>query len=409
MALDIEYVRKQFPSLVTEWTLMDNAGGSQILKGVVDKITQYYYANNVQTGGSYELSQKAASSLTEGRKNIATLFNASRPEEIVFGPSTTVLMQFLAKAMAHQFQAGDEIVVTNIDHESNIGPWIALQKIGVNIKFWNMNKQTFELELDELDKLMTDKTKLVCCTHVSNVLGTINPIKKIAQLVHERGAKICVDGVAYAPHRAVDVSSWNVDFYALSLYKTYGPHHAALYCKYDHMPGLANLYHYFYDANKIPAKLEPGNANYELSYASGAIVDYLASLGAHTCKNGTRREQLEVAFQQIEEQEIALSDRLLSYLRKRNDCHVLGNPSGTDPLRVATISFTIDNQDPEQVCKNLDKHGIAIRFGDFHARRLIEGMGLLKANGAVRISLVHYNTVEEVDKLIAALDIVLPQ
>ena len=124
MALDIEYVRKQFPSLVTEWTLMDNAGGSQILKGVVDKITQYYYSNNVQTGGSYELSQKAASSLAEGRKNIATLFNASRPEEIVFGPSTTVLMQFLAKAMAHQFQAGDEIVVTNIDHESNIGPWV---------------------------------------------------------------------------------------------------------------------------------------------------------------------------------------------------------------------------------------------------------------------------------------------
>ena len=178
MALDIEFVRKQFPGLTTDWTLMDNAGGSQILKGVVDKITQYYYSNNVQTGGSYELSQKAASSLAEGRENIATFFNASRPEEIVFGPSTTILMQFLAKAMAHQFQAGDEIVVTNSDHESNIGPWVALQEIGVKLNFWNINQLTFELELNELDKLMTDKTKLVCCTHVSNVLGTINPIKK---------------------------------------------------------------------------------------------------------------------------------------------------------------------------------------------------------------------------------------
>ncbi len=189
MALDIEFVRKQFPGLATDWTLMDNAGGSQILKGVVDKITQYYYSNNVQTGGSYELSLKAASSLAEGRENIATLFNASRPEEIVFGPSTTVLVQSLAKAMAHQFQAGDEVVVTNTDHESNIGPWVALREIGVNIKFWNMNKLTLELELDELDKLMTDKTKLVCCTHVSNVLGTINPVKEIAQFVHERNVK----------------------------------------------------------------------------------------------------------------------------------------------------------------------------------------------------------------------------
>ena len=408
MALDIEFVRKQFPGLTTDWTLMDNAGGSQILKGVVDKITQYYYSNNVQTGGSYELSQKAASSLAEGRENIATFFNASRPEEIVFGPSTTILMQFLAKAMAHQFQAGDEIVVTNSDHESNIGPWVALQEIGVKLNFWNINQLTFELELNELDKLMTDKTKLVCCTHVSNVLGTINPIKDITRFVHERGAKICVDGVAYAPHRAVDVSSWNVDFYALSLYKTYGPHHAALYCKYDHMHDLANLYHYFYDADKIPAKLEPGNANYELSYASGAIVDYLAGLGAHTCKNGTRREQLEAAFQQIEEQEIELSERLLSYLRKRNDCYVIGNPSGKDPTRVATVSFTIKNQDPQQVCKKMDEHGIAIRFGDFHARRLVESMGLLETNGAVRVSMTHYNTVEEVDKLIAALDSVLP-
>ena len=407
MALDIQQVRENFPGLDTEWVLMDNAGGSQILKSVVDKISQYYYSNNVQTGGSYDLSQQAARALATGRESIATFFNASRPEEIVFGPSSTVLLQFLSKAMAHQFSSGDEIVISITDHESNIGPWVALEEKGVKIKFWYMNEDTYELELDELDKLMTDNTKLVCCTHVSNVLGTINPVKSIAKFVHDRGAKICVDGVAYAPHRAVDVQDWDVDFYALSLYKTYGPHHAALYCKYEHMPDLANLYHYFYDKDKIPAKLEPGNANYELSYASSAIVEYLSGLGNRTCEDGTPREKLVAAFEQFAIHEAELSEKLLAYLRARNDCQIIGNPDGTDPNRVATISFTIEGEDPEQVCKNLDKHKIAIRFGDFHARRLVDSMGLSEANGALRVSMTHYNTLEEVDRLIQALETVL--
>ena len=403
----MEFVRKQFPGLETEWTLMDNAGGSQILKGVVDKITQYYYANNVQTGGSYELSQQAAKSLATGRENIATLFNASTAEEIVFGPSSTVLLQFLSRAMEDQLQPGDEIIVTITDHESNIGPWMSLQDKGVKIVFWRMNPGTHDLDLEELDQIMTDKTRLVCCTHVSNVLGTINPIKDIAELVHSRGAKICVDGVAYAPHRAVDVQDWNVDFYVLSLYKTFGPHHAALYVKFEHMRELSNLYHYFYDKDKIPAKLEPGNANYELSYGSSGIVDYLVELGHQSGETGSRRKQLEAAFQQIAHQETSLTERLLGYLRSRNDCSIIGIPDGANPNRVATISFTVEGHDPEQVCKQLDQFKIAIRFGDFHARRLVDSMGLSKANGALRVSMTHYNTIEEVDRVIAALKEVL--
>lgn len=409
MTLDINYVREQFPGLKTDWVFMDNAGGSQILKGVVDNINEYYYSNNVQLGGSYEISQKAAAAYQKGRENIATFFNAARTEEIVFGSSTTILLQFLSKSMASQFQAGDEVIVTITDHESNIGPWVWLEEKGVIIKFWPMNKETYELELDALDDLMTDKTKLVAVVHASNLLGTINNVKEITQFVHARGAKICVDAVAYAPHRAVDVQDWNVDFYALSLYKTFGPHHAALYVRYDHLQELDGLYHYFYGKDKIPAKMEPGNANYELSYGSGAIVDYLVELGTQAGATGSRREKLVAAFNDITEQEMLVGERLLSYLRKRNDCTIIGIKDGLDPRRVPTISFTIDGKDPEQVCLAMDKYKIAMRFGDFHARRLADSMDISKDNGAMRVSMTHYNTVEEVDALTAALNEVLSE
>ena len=407
MTLDINYVREQFPGLNTDWVFMDNAGGSQILKGVVDNINEYYYSHNVQLGGSYEISQKAAAAYQKGRENIATFFNAARTEEIVFGPSSTILLQFLSKSMASQFQAGDEVIVTITDHESNIGPWVWLEEKGVIVKFWPMNKETYELELEELDKLMTNKTKLVAVVHASNLLGTINNVKEIAKFVHDRGAKICVDAVAYAPHRAVDVQDWDVDFYALSLYKTFGPHHAALYVRYDHLQELDGLYHYFYGKDKIPAKMEPGNANYELSYGSGAIVDYLVELGTQAGSTGSRRDKLVAAFDDITEQEMLIGERLLSYLRKRNDCTIIGIKDGMDPRRVPTIAFTIDGKDPEQVCIAMDKYKIAMRFGDFHARRLADSMDISKDNGAMRVSMTHYNTIEEVDALTAALDKVL--
>jgi cysteine desulfurase family protein (TIGR01976 family) len=407
VSLDMNFVRDQFPGLKNEWAFMDNAGGAQILKGCVDNITEYYYSNNVQLGGSYDVSQAALRSYAQGRENIATFFNASMPEEIVFGPSSTVLLQFLSKSMASQFSAGDEVIVTITDHESNIGPWVWLEEKGVIIKFWPMNKETYELELDALDKLMTDKTKLVAFAHVSNLLGTINNVKEITKFVHDRGALVCVDAVAYAPHRAVDVQDWDVDFYALSLYKTYGPHHAALYCRMDQLKELDGLYHYFYGKDKIPAKMEPGNANYELSYASGAIVDYLVALGEQAGETGSRRAKLETAFKDITEQENILSEKVLSYLRKRNDCTIIGITDGNSPRRVPTIAFTVKGKDPEQICLAMDKYKIAIRFGDFHARRLSDSLDLTKDNGTVRISLTHYNTVGEVEKLLSAFDDIL--
>ena len=405
--LDLEFARSQFPGLQNGWSFMDNAGGTQIVKGAVERMNDFLFNKNVQIGGSYEVSLAAAEALQAGREAVATLVNARRPEEIAFAPTTTVAMQNLARALRSQLQAGDEIIVTVSDHESNIGPWVGLEEFGVTIKFWNLDKDSLELRLEDLDALMTDRTRLVAVTHVSNILGTINPVDEIAEFVHQRGALICVDCVAYAPHRAVDVQAWDVDFLAFSIYKVYGPHAAVLYGKYELMAELDNLYHYFYGKDKVPAKLEPGNANYEIAYSTTGIVDYLAALGERSGATGTTRAKIEKAFALITAHENQLAEKLLAYLRSREDCRIIGVEHGDDPRRVPTISFKIDGKDSGELCQALDQYRIAVRFGDFHARRLVEYLGLSDHGGVVRVSLTHYNSLDEVAGLIAALEAVL--
>lgn len=405
--LDLEFVRSQFPGLSRGWTFFDNAGGSQILKGAVERINTFLFEKNVQIGGSYEVSQAAAAALYEARTAAMNLVNAQRPEEIVFGNSTTALLQNLARAMQGQLAAGDEIIVTVSDHESNIGPWDRLQERGVVLKVWPLNPATLTLDLADLAPLMSERTRLVCVTHCSNILGSINPIRDIADFVHARNAKICVDAVAYAPHRAVDVQALDVDYYVFSLYKTYGPHYALMYGRYDLLLELDTLYHYFYGKDKVPGKLEPGNPNYELAYATCGVVDYLVALGEKAGETGTVREKIEAAFAAITVQENALVERLLSYLRSRNDCQIVGQPVNRDGLRVPTVSFRFDGRDAAELCKAMDAEKIAMRFGDFHSRRLAEYLGLTDQGGMLRVSMVHYNTIKEVDRFTAALDRIL--
>ncbi|NTJ43733.1 cysteine desulfurase-like protein [Agrobacterium larrymoorei] len=405
--LDLDYVRSQFPGLSRGWTFFDNAGGSQILKGALERINTFLIEKNVQIGGSYEVSQSAAKALYEARTAAMHLVNASRPEEIVFGNSTTALLQNLARAMQSQLSSGDEIIVTVSDHESNIGPWDRLQDAGITLKFWPLNKETLQLDLSDLEPLMSERTKMVCVTHVSNILGSINPIREIADFVHARGAKICVDAVAYAPHRAVDVQALDVDYYVFSLYKTYGPHYALMYGKYDLLLELDTLYHYFYGKDKVPGKLEPGNPNYELAYSTCGIVDYLVALGEQSGETGTVRQKIEAAFSAITAQENLLTERLLSYLRSRNDCRIVGQSSNHGETRVPTIAFRFDGRDAGDLCKAMDGEHVAMRFGDFHSRRLAEYLGLTDHGGMLRVSMVHYNTLEEVDRFTAALDRIL--
>ncbi|GAK72045.1 cysteine desulphurase family protein [Agrobacterium rubi TR3 = NBRC 13261] len=405
--LNLDYVRSQFPGLSLGWTYFDNAGGSQILKGALERINTFLIEKNVQIGGSYEVSQSAANALYEARTAAMHLVNASRPEEIVFGNSTTALLQNLARAMQSQLSAGDEIIVTVSDHESNIGPWDRLQDAGITLKFWPLNKETLTLDLADLAPLMSERTKMVCITHVSNILGSINPIREIADFVHARGAKICVDAVAYAPHRAVDVQAFDVDYYVFSLYKTYGPHYALMYGKYDLLIELDTLYHYFYGKDKVPGKLEPGNPNYELAYSTCGIVDYLTTLGEQAGETGSVRQKIEAAFTAITAQENLLTERLLSYLRSRNDCRIVGQVSNQDETRVPTIAFRFDDREAGELCKAMDGENIAMRFGDFHSRRLAEYLDLTDHGGMLRVSMVHYNTLEEVDRFTAVLDRIL--
>ncbi|MEC9105143.1 MAG: aminotransferase class V-fold PLP-dependent enzyme, partial [Pseudomonadota bacterium] len=297
--LDMAWVQAQFPGLASDWVFFDNAGGAQIAQPALDRMVEFLTHRNVQIGGSYAVSQAAAEALMAGRRAAATLVNAARPEEIVFGPSTTVLMGNLMQAMRRQFAPGDEVIVTMADHESHIGPWMRLEDFGVTIKVWPLNARTMDLQLEDLAPLMTDRTRLVCVTHVSNILGKVHPVGDFARFVHDRGARICVDAVAYAPHRLIDVQAWDVDYYVFSLYKAYGPHGALMYGKYDLLAELDGLYHYFYGKEKVTAKLEPGNPSYEAAYATDGILSYLTGIARHHGATGDDRPLLAAAFDLI--------------------------------------------------------------------------------------------------------------
>ena len=402
-SLDLEYARSFFPALKSDWIFMDNAGGTQTAQQVADRISDYLLHTNVQLGASYEVSVKSGARVDEAQAVWAGAINADDPAEVAFGSSTTMLLQSLSRSLGQLFKPGDEVIVTNCDHEANIGPWIRLQEKGVKVKSWNLNMDSFRFELSELEKLMTDKTRLVAFTHVSNILGTINPVKAITDFVHKRGAMVCVDGVAYAPHRLVDVRDWDVDFYVFSLYKVYGPHYALLYGKKEHFEKLPGINHFFID--EVPYKLQPGNVNYELSYGLLGITDYFRALSGNG--SGNLYDQLDQVFNMIAKHEEVLSDRLLKYLRVKPKVRIIGEPSPDKSLRVPTISFIREGMKSSSITQAVDRSKIGIRFGDFYARRLIDSLDLTKMDGVVRVSMVHYNTSGEIEKLIRALEDVL--
>ena len=405
--LDLDYVRSHFPALAQGWTFFDNAGGSQILRPVVDRITEFLYDSNVQLGASYAVSQTATARVEQGAAAMATLINAATAEEVVLGPSSSALLRILAHCLGQTLQPGDEIVVTNCDHEANISPWMELQQLGVTVKIWSVDPDTLDLAIADLEALLTSRTRLVAVTHVSNVLGTINPIRQIADRVHAHGALICVDGVAYAPHRRIDVQALDVDFYVFSLYKVYGPHLAMLYGKQEHLLTLPGYNHYFVEPTAIPYKFQPGGTSYELSYSAIAIPQYLQTLAQHhrgPAAAATATGQLDQAFALIQDHEAALAERLLSFLRSKPNVQIIGCPEADATQRVPTIAFTVDGLASDQIPPQIDPHKIGIRSGHFYALRLIEALGLLSQNGVVRVSMVHYNTLAECDRLIQLFD-----
>jgi len=402
--MDIKYIRSKFPALKNNFIFMDNAGGSQILGSTVDYISDYLINSNVQLGASYSISEKAGERLAKTTSSIAEFINASHKNEVVIGPSTTMLLRILSLSISQNWKEGDEVIVTNSDHEANVSCWTDLEKKGIKIKVWKIYPKSFELEIEDLKALLSNKTKLVAVTHTSNVLGTINPIKKIAKIVHEAGALICVDGVAYAPHRKVDVQDWDVDFYTFSWYKVYGPHLALMYGKLHLLTNMPGINHYFFKPDDVPYKFQPGNFNFELTYGLKGILEYFEEMADHHLDGKTALsvpEKYDISFDMVAIYEEVLATRLLKYLNSEEEIKIIGNTSGDKNKRVPTIAFVHNSFMSSDIVRNMDHEKIGIRFGDFYAKKLIQDLNLERKDGVVRVSLVHYNTEEEVDKLIA--------
>ena len=401
--LELDFVRSHFPALRGGFTFMDNAGGSQAPRQVVARIGEYLTNWNVQLGASYEVSATAGEKLAEATRRLAEFIRAARPEEVVIGPSTTMLLRILSLTLSRQWQAGDELIVTNSDHEANVSCWTDLRERGIVVKIWELNPDTLEFELDELRALLTPRTRLVAMVHASNILGTINPIREVAGVVHKAGALFCVDGVAYAPHRLVDVQAFGADFYVFSCYKVYGPHQAILYGRYELLRELDSINHYFIGKDSVPYKLQPGNFNFELTYGLGGTLDYLEAVHDRHFPEGKDRppaEKYASTFELFAAHEEALSETLLAYLRSVPEVRIIGKTGSDRMARVPTVSFVHDRFKSSEIVRKVDPHRIGIRFGDFYAKKLIRSLGLEEKDGVVRVSLVHYNTIGEVERLI---------
>ena len=407
-SLDLARIRSEFPALAGGSVFLDNAGGSQVLRRVADRVHEYLLSSSVQLGASYAVSELASQRVLEARRAVALLINAAHDEEVVIGAATTALMFLITQALAPGIRPGDEIVVTDSDHEANIGGWMRLQQQGAVIRFWRVDPGSGELRLGDLDALLGPRTRWVAMTHASNILGTINPVAEVAGRVHATGGRLCVDGVAYAPHRLVDVRASGADLYVFSFYKVFGPHQAVLWGRRELLLSLPGLNHHFIGPENIPYKLQPGNVNYELSYGCIGIGEYLADTGAALGAAGTARECMQAAFDAFERHEDALAGRLLAYLATKRGVRIVGLPGVVPRRRVPTISFTAEGRAPETIVRHVDRCGIGIRHGDFYAVRLIDALGLRQRGGVVRVSIAHYNTGTEIDRLIHHLEEVLP-
>ncbi|HET7369791.1 MAG TPA: cysteine desulfurase-like protein [Gammaproteobacteria bacterium] len=408
-SLDIDYVRSRFPALGADhggdWAYFDNAGGSQVLDGVIERVADYMATSPVQVGASYAKSELATQRQDEAAAAMAGFINAREPAEIIFGPSTTAMIGRLARALVPTLKRGDEVVVTNLDHESNITPWRRLAQDGVILREWRVRPETFQLHIDDLAPLLNARTRLVCFTQGSNVVGQLTPLAAATRLAHEHGADVCVDGVACAAHGAIDVKACDVDYYTFSTYKVFGPHLAVLYGKRDKLLALANLNHEFFNRDALPYKLQPGGTAHELVWGTTGIAAYYRDIGqrAGIAADAPLREHVEATAAAFATHEHTLAARLLAFLNGKPNVTIIGDTEA-GPNRLPTISFTVAGRDSATIPPQLDPHRIAVRYGHFYAQRLIDDLGLAPKNGVVRVSMAHYNTLDEVDRLIEHLD-----
>lgn len=407
ISLDVDFVRSQFPAfkdpLTKKWSFFENAGGSYVPNAVINNLTTFMTSTKVQPYAEYEMSKIAGNKMDEAISVFAKMINAKN-NEILIGSSTTMNFYVLSNSFRKILKSGDEVIVTNQDHEANISPWRRLEEKGIKIKEWKINNITGELEIEKFENLLSDKTKLVAVTHCSNIVGSINNLKLIADLSHKKGAYVIGDGVSYAPHGLPDVKKLDVDFYAFSLYKTYGPHLALLYGKEEILKKLPNQNHEFL-IDQVPYTLNPGGPNHEELVSLLGIYEYFESLyNHHYNEKETIVSKINKINSLIDKHEEELANPLLEYINTRKDLKLIGKNKIINKNRAPTISFTHKTKSSKDLSNFLVLNKIATRNDNFYAWRCLKALGIDTEDGVVRLSMIHYNTKEEIKNLIKILD-----
>ena len=406
--LDSPWVRSQFPSLNLQVNgrpaaFLDGPAGTQVPKQVIEAVKNYFLSSNANTCGAFATSRSNDAIISSSRAAMADFFNCD-PDEVVFGQNMTTITFALARAIGRDLKPGDEIVVTTLDHDANVAPWRALEEKGVVIRQVDIREADCTLDLDDLKRKITPRTKLVAVGYASNAVGTINPVAEITQLAHAAGALMFIDAVHYAPHGPIDVRALDCDFLACSPYKFFGPHMGTLYGKRERLLQF-QPYKVRPASDSLPDRWETGTQVQELIAGIGAAVDYLAELGRRHHPTATaRRSALFAAYQVTHQHEMALLARLLQGFREVPHLRLfgIGDPSRFHQ-RCSTVSIRIGDRHPTEIAKFLGDRGIFTWDGNYYALNLTERLGVEKTGGLLRIGLVHYNTPEEVDRLLSAL------
>jgi cysteine desulfurase family protein (TIGR01976 family) len=413
MTLDVARIRACFPALTSPDVYLDNPGGTQVPHHVIDRMVDYLVTKNANHEGAFATSRASDALMDEARCAAADFFNAARPEEIVFGANMTTLTFHLSRSLARTLQPGDEIVVTRLDHDANISPWLLVaEDRGCVVRWLDFDPEDGTLRLDQLDELLSPRTRLVACACASNALGTINPVAQIIDRAHQAGALTYIDAVHYAPHGPIDVRALGCDFLVASAYKFFGPHVGVLYGRYDLLDGLM-AYRVRPAPTQPPGKFETGTGNFEgLAGVLGAL-DYLTwvgeTLGAEHAERyranfDGRRLLLKQAMSAIRAHEIEMGAALLNELQTIPGLKLYGlTDQHRLDQRVPTFSFTLADREPRAVAEALGREGIYTWDGNYYALAVTERLGLEASGGMVRVGLAHYNTPAEIERLGKAL------
>ena len=408
MQLDIDFVREQFPAF-SQQTLQDqaffeNAGGSYACQQVINRLHRFYVERKVQPYSSYDASRLGGEEMDEAQVRLAGILGVET-DEVSFGPSTTQNTYVLANAFADWLFDGDAIVVTNQDHEANTGPWRRLADKGIKVLEWQLNKDTGHLDINDLQKLLENGVKLVCFPHCSNVVGEINDVSKIVDLIHSFGAFVCVDGVSYAPHGLPNVGRIGADIYLFSSYKTYGPHQGIMVIRRTLGEKLPNQGHYF-NAKYLSKRFTPAGPDHAQIAACAGIADYIDALHQHHGgpSSASPAERGEFVHDLMRAHETEIMPPLLEWATSKNSVRLLG-PVDAE-LRAPTVALDI-KQSPKDVAEKLARKGIMAGSGDFYAVRALEAHGIDTSKGVLRLSYVHYTNRAEIEKLVDALDTII--